>query len=445
MARILLIDDDAGGRSMAAFNLKKAGHDVDEAETGKAGLEKFRPTHDLVITDVRMPEMTGIEVTRQIHAQAPDVPVFVITAYGNVETAVEAMKAGAFDFVLKPFSRDQLLMTVDKALDRERLAKENRELKRKLAGVEREIVCVSVAMGKIIEIADRVAQSDASVLLTGESGTGKELVARRIHARSPRGDAPFVTVNCAAIPAELIEAELFGHVKGAFTGAHAARAGRFRNADSGTVFLDEVAELPMAIQAKLLGVLQERVVDVVGSDQPVGVDVRIIAATNRDLKAAVDTNAFREDLFFRLNVVEIPVPPLRERPEDVPRLAEHFVKELAPNRELTIPDDVMQALERRKWPGNVRELRNACERAVVLSAGESLQLDSLTPEPADTADGWLELPADGLSLVDLEKRVIERALARNEGNVSATARYLRIPRHILVYRIGKYGLEKPTR
>ncbi len=449
VARILFIDDDPGGREMAVYMLRKAGHAVDEASSAKEGLALFHPDrHDLVITDVRMPEMSGLDLTRALRTRAPDVPVLVITAYGSIETAVEAMKAGAHDFVVKPFSRDQLLIVVDKAAALRALSRENRELKRKLKGVERPMVFRSAAMASLIQMIDRVAQSDASVLITGESGTGKELVARRIHAQSARGEGPFVVVNCAAIPHDLLEAELFGHEKGAFTGATLARAGRFRKAHAGTLFLDEVAELPLALQVKLLRVLQEKVIDVVGSDQPVSVDVRVVAATNRDLRAEVSAGRFREELYFRLNVVELHVPPLRQRPDDIPELVRHFLRELAPDRELGVAEALIDALKGQSWPGNVRELRNACERMVVLSPGDELSLQALPGEPpagAARVDRGLTLPPDGLSLVDLERTVIERALHLKEGNIAETARYLRVPRHILVYRIEKYGITRPAK
>jgi two-component system NtrC family response regulator len=454
MARLLFIDDDAGGRQMAAYILRTAGHEVDEADSGHAGLSLFRPdAHDLVITDVRMPQLSGIDVTRQIRHRGQDTPVLVITAFGTIETAVEAMKAGAQDFVVKPFSRDQLLLVVDRALEHRQLERENRELRRKLLGIERPIIYRSAAMAETVRMADRVAQSDAVVLVTGESGTGKELIARRIHARSVRSEGPFVAVNCAAIPGDLIEAELFGHEKGAFTGAIQSRAGRFRQANGGTLFLDEVADLSLAVQGKLLRVLQESMVDVLGSDQPVRIDVRVIAATNKDLRAAVQVRAFREDLYFRLNTVELQIPPLRSRPEDIPELVSHFVDEFSPGQDVAIPDDVVTALKHRPWVGNVRELRSACERMVILCPGNILGVDVLPSETRDSdstqpdggVDGWLGLPPEGFSLLDLEKRVIERVLALKDGNISEAARYLRVPRHILVYRIEKHGISRPAK
>jgi len=453
MARILFIDDDAAGRQMAVYNLRKAGHVVDEAEDGRRGFEVFdEASHELVVTDVRMPGMSGVEVTRKLHERAPECPVLVITAYADVETAVEAIKAGAYDFVQKPFSRDQLQLVVERALQHRRLTLENRELRRQVRGIERPIVHGSAIMAETIAMVDRVAPSEASVLVTGESGTGKELVARRIHGRSNRADAPFVAVNCAGIPAQLIEAELFGHEKGAFTGAGRARSGRFRQANGGTIFLDEIGELPLASQAKLLRVLQESVVDVLGADEPVAVNVRIIAATNKDLRAEVEAGRFREDLFFRLNVVEIRVPPLRARREDIPELVRSFIVEFSAGEALAVPEEIMDALVARRWVGNVRELRNACERLVILSPTGELTASALPPEggisseqPAWEAGQGLRLPPEGISLLDLEKTVIEQALARAGGNVSQAARYLRIPRHILVYRIDKYGIKRPNK
>jgi two-component system NtrC family response regulator len=301
-------------------------------------------------------------------------------------------------------------------------------------------------------MADRVARTEATVLITGESGTGKEAVARRIHVRSPRAEKAFVAVNCAAIPAELLESELFGHARGAFTGAVRDRLGRFRQAAGGTLFLDEIGEMPLPLQAKLLRVLQEKVVDEVGGDRPIPVDVRILVATNRDLLERIREGTFREDLYYRLNVVEIRVPPLRERPEDIPPLVEHFMKEISPDREISVPPGVMEALTARPWPGNVRELKNACERMVILCRGEEVSAEDLPPAPPTSrpgepggegfTDDWPPLSAGGLSLVDLEKKVIERALRLKGGNITQAAAYLNVPRHILVYRIEKYGIRR---
>jgi two-component system NtrC family response regulator len=441
--RILFIDDDRAGREVALFNLRKAGYEVTAASDGQEGLAAFSSgKFDLVVTDVKMPGISGIEVLRRIRSQATDVPVLVITAFGNVETAVEAMKEGAYDFIGKPFHRDQLLLSVGKAFERRRLAAEVHDLRIRAGGVEREIVSVSPAMRQVLEVADRVAGTDATVLITGESGTGKEAVARRIHVRSRRAEGPFAAVNCAAIPGDLLESELFGHARGAFTGAVRDRPGRFRQASGGTIFLDEVGEIPLPLQAKLLRVLQERTVDVVGGDRPVPIDVRIVAATNRDLPSLIREGTFREDLYYRLNVVEIRVPPLRERPEDIPPLVDHFMKETGTERELTVPSAVIDELKRRPWPGNVRELKNACERMAILCSGTEVSMEDLPPAAPRSGEEWPPLPPEGLSLVDLEKRVIERAMRLKGGNITQAAAYLRIPRHILVYRIEKYGIRR---
>jgi DNA-binding NtrC family response regulator len=446
---ILLIEDDDSGRELGLYNLRKGGFVAEGAADGEAGLLLFAADrHALVITDVKMPGMSGLEVLRRVKERAPETPVLVITAHADVDLAVAAMKAGAFDFIGKPFHREHLVLTVDKALEQRRLRREIESLKIRAAGVERPLVHKSAAMARALEIADRVAPSAASVLITGESGTGKELVARRIHVRSPRAAGPFVAVNCAAIPGDLLESELFGHLRGAFTGAVRDRPGRFRQAHGGTLFLDEIGELPLPLQAKLLRVLQERQVDVVGGDAPTAVDVRVLAATNQDPHALVAAGGLRRDLLYRLNVVELPLPPLRERRGDIPALVAHFVAHFAGGRDLDVPEPVLAELSARAWPGNVRELENACERAVLLCTGPQLRLEDLPPRPpgpeAQPASGdWLpNLPEDGLSLVDLEKRVIERALQLKRGNVSQAAAYLRIPRHILAYRMEKYGLKR---
>ncbi len=444
--RILLVEDDSAGRELATYNLQKAGYSVDAVDTAELGLERFDAAkHDLVITDLRLPGKSGMDV---LAAVAPtDIPVIVITAYGDVDTAVAAMKAGAFDFVGKPFNRDHLLFVARRAIERRALSKEVRALRRAAQGVERQIIAESDPMRRLLEMTDRVADSEASALITGETGTGKELIARRLHARSPRSDGPFVAFSCAAVPPELLESELFGHEKGAFTGAIRARPGRFRSAQGGTLFLDEIGELPMALQGKLLRVLQEKVVDTIGADVARAVDVRLVAATNRDLNTMVAEGRFREDLLYRINVVELPVPSLADRPEDVEALVQHFVKGFARGRDITVPTEVLSALRSRRFPGNVRQLENACERLVILAPGDSLRLEDMPPEPSTantaSAGSWPELPPDGLSLVDLEKRVIERVLELKGGNVSQAAQYLRIPRHVLAYRMVKYDIRRP--
>ncbi len=437
----LFVDDDPTIRRVAGFNLQQAGFAVDVAEDGARALEVFDPeVHDLVVTDLSMPGVDGLQVVAEIGRRAPSVPVIVITAYGSVDKAVDAMQAGAWSFVEKPFSRARLELVVRRALETSRLRRDNRRLR----SVERPIVAVSDRMLRTLALCDRVAQAEASVLIVGESGTGKELVARRIHARSPRGEGPFVTVNCAAIPATLLEAELFGHSKGAFTGAARARPGRFRAAAGGTLFLDEVGEIPLEVQAKLLRVLQEHQVDVVGSDLPIDVDVRVIAATHRDLDRLVAERAFREDLLYRLDVLRVELAPLRERPADVEALAVAFLEELSP-RPLELSPAALQALTARSWRGNVRELRNLCERLAVLAPGPLIEASDLRPErpPPGGSASWVAGLPEGISLVDIEAQVIQHFLQRNSWNVSSTARQLGVPRHILAYRIEKHGLDGP--
>lgn len=438
MSRILLIDDDATGRRVAVHNLTRAGLLVDDAADGAEGLAAFDPErHSVVVTDLKMPGVDGMSVLATLSAQAPGVPVLVVTAFGDVDKAVEAMRAGAWDFIEKPFSRDRLELAVRRALEAASLRRENDRLRQ---GVERPMVAASEAMRAVLKLVDRAAPRALPALITGESGVGKELVARRLHARSGRR-GPFVAVNCAALPSELLESELFGHTRGAFTGAGKAREGRFRRASGGTLFLDEVGELPAALQTKLLRVLEEGLVDVVGADDPISVDVRVVAATNQDVEAQIAEGSLREDLFFRLAAVRIEVPPLRARKADIGPLAERFLCSAA-GAELSLPDEVRKELLTRPWPGNVRELRNAVERMVMLADGVEFRAADLPRPRALRSSGrsWLEEIPEELSLVDVEAAVIVHALDKHDGNVSAAARALRVPRHILVYRIEKYGL-----
>ncbi len=441
---LLLIDDDETVRRVAVHNLRRAGLQVDAVEDGAVGLQRFDPAvHHVVVTDLKMPHVDGLAVLRTVHERSPDTPVVVVTAFGDVDVAVEAMRAGAWDFVEKPFSRDRLELTVRRALEAARLRRDNRRLA--AAAGEPRLIAASPAMKDLLALADKLAASTAPVLITGESGVGKELVARRVHRRSPRAGGPFVAVNCGAIPAELMESELFGHTRGAFSGAVQARRGRFRAADGGTLFLDEVGELPAPLQSKLLRVLQEGEVDVVGADAPVSVDVRVVAATNRDVESLVADGKLREDLYYRLNVLRLDVPALRERVADIVPLARHFLDQLAPGRDLVLPDDVAAALRARPWRGNVRELRNLCERLVLLAPGDRVRLADLPADRLPPAQGdWLDMIPPDLSLMDVEEAVVRHVLDRNGWNVSAAARALGVPRHVLAYRIEKYGLQKPT-
>ncbi len=462
MARILLIDDDRSLREVVSFQLTEAGHEVLPAADGEVGLARLADKPDLVITDMKMPGIDGMEVLRTIveneDPQTP--PVIVFTAHGTVEQAVEAMRLGAFTYLLKPFSRAELVLTVEQALHTRTLEQENRRLRTMLHDrpAPGAMVYRSAVMADLIEQVKKAAPSDAAVLITGESGTGKELAARACHDLSPRWDRPFVAVNCGAIPTELMESELFGHVKGAFTGADRASAGKIRSADGGTLFLDEIAELPLALQPKLLRVLETRQVDPVGQSRPVGVDFRLVCATNRDLEQEVAAGRFREDLFFRINVLPVAIPPLRRRPQDVALLWDHFTCQHG-GQDLPSDRDLLTELEALPWRGNVRELKNLNQRLVLMRTGERLTLADLKrlalsagaaagPDPAlaqpmaDQQGSLLgPLPEDGLSLVEVEKELVTRALAKCGGNRTRTASYLGIPRHVLVYRIEKYGLD----
>lgn len=434
---ILLVDDDPTIREVGAYNLKKAGLAVEVAENGADALARFDAAeHRLVITDLSMPEVDGMALMLALHAKVPELPVIMVTAHGSVDRAVAAMQAGAWSFIEKPFSRAQLVLAAQRALETATLRADNKRLR----SVERPILGSAAATTEMLALVDRVAPSTASVLITGESGTGKELVARRIHARSPRGAKPFVAVNCAAIPGELLEAELFGHAKGAFTGAVKARPGRFRRADGGTLFLDELGEMPLAVQGKLLRVLQEGLVDVVGADAPVAVDVRVLAATNQDLDALVAEKTFRADLLFRLDVVRVQVPALRARSGDIPALAQAFLEELA-QRPLGFDAAALAELQRRPWPGNVRELRNLVERVSILAPGPAIGVHDLASGARrGGSSAWLDQLPEGISLVDVEAQVIAYTLDKEGGNVSQAARRLGVPRHILAYRIQKYGI-----
>jgi two-component system NtrC family response regulator len=445
---ILLIDDDESLRRVMEFSLTEAGYAVRAVAGGEEGLRLFeKDPFDAVVTDITMPGMSGMEVLRQVRERDARIPVIIITAYGTIESAVEAMKQGAFDYITKPFNRDELRITLEKALRMRRLEHENVELRAEIKGKYRfeEIVGTSEKVREVLETAGRVASSDASVLITGESGTGKELLARGIHYSSPRANGPFVAVNCAAIPETLIESELFGHVKGAFTGAIRDKEGKFELADGGTLFLDEIGELRVDLQSKILRALQEKTVDRVGGSRPVPVDARVIAATNRDIERAVKDGKFREDIYYRLSVITLHMPPLRERKEDIPILAEHFLKKYNKSEPVTLSPDTLEALKAYGWPGNVRELENVIQRASVLRRGNEITRaelpDKLTKEERGVEDIILNLPEEGISLEELEKSLIIKALEKHKGNQTRAAEYLGITRPTLIYRMEKYGLK----
>ncbi len=442
---ILLIDDDKSLLRVTEYNLTSAGFRVITANSGRQGLKKYgAESPDLVITDVRLGDMDGLELLEEVKKESPDTPVIVFTAHGSIEMAVNAMKKGAFNFVAKPFDRDTLRLSCLKALELKKLKSRNRILSEevnRLTGVEGMETANSV-MRELLDTALKVADSDAAVLITGESGTGKEVLARLIHQHGRRGSGPLAAVNCAAIPPNLIESELFGHIKGAFTGAVSTRKGRFQAASGGTLFLDEISELKTDMQAKLLRAVQEREVTPVGSDRGRKVDIRIIAASNKDLMEAIANGEFREDLYYRLGVIPLHIPPLRERKEDIPALIRHFLGKLGAPPEVRFGDAALAAMRNHSWPGNIRELRNAVERCVILRKGALIEGSDLNLAPPKMAatDPLPDIPDEGISLEAVEKGLIKKALEKTGGNRSAAARLLKIPRHVLIYRLEKFDL-----
>ncbi|MDA8165689.1 MAG: sigma-54 dependent transcriptional regulator [Desulfobacteraceae bacterium] len=442
---ILLIDDDESLRRVTAYNLESAGFRVIAAGSGREGLAFFREkAPDLVVTDVKLGDLSGLEILETVKKEAPETPVIVITAFGSIEMAVSAMRQGAFNFITKPFDRDTLRLSCRKALELKSLQSRNRLLAAevdRLTGAEG-IETASPAMQELVRTGLRAADSEATVLITGESGTGKEVLARLIHRHSPRRDQPLVAVSCAAIPPTLIESELFGHVKGAFTGAIASRKGRFQSASPGTLFLDEIGELALDMQAKLLRAIQEREVEPVGSDRREKVDVRIIAATNRDLQEAIRKGELREDLYYRIGVIPLHVPPLRERPEDIPLLVRHFLRKFQAPPGVRFSAAALEKMRRYSWPGNIRELQNLVERCLILRRGDTIGEEELhfSGPPAGESCLLPEIPPEGISLEAVEKGLIKKALQLSGGNRSEAARLLKIPRHVLVYRLEKFGL-----
>ena len=449
--RILVVEDEDKLRRVIQLQLVSAGFDVDQAANAEDGL-KIVDRADLVLTDLKLPNMGGLQLLGLIRRQNAQVPVIVMTAFGSIETAVESMKAGATDFVLKPFSLDHLMQVIGKALEMRALRDENRKLKEEL-GRRYEfdnIIGRSGAMQEIFATIERVGPTRATVLLAGESGVGKDLIARAIHFHSPRRDRPMVKINCSAIPENLMESELFGYEKGAFTGANLTKPGKFEQADTGTVFLDEIGDVPAVIQVKLLRILQEREFERLGSNVTRHIDVRVIAATNQDLRAALEQGTFREDLYYRLNVVPLNIPPLRERKQDIPFLANHFIHKLAADtggRVESITDRAMEKLIAYHWPGNVRELENVIERGLVMCTGTELdaadiKLESApSPGSASRAQNDSHFLPDGLSLDQYEQEIIKEALRRADGNKSQAARLLGLTRNALRYRLTQMGME----
>lgn len=447
---ILVVDDDPGQRRIIEFWLQEAGHTVVTATDGLNGLKLFQQhSPSLVITDMRMPGISGLDVMAKVKAADPEIPVVLITAFGTVADAVEAMRLGAADYILKPINADELKLNIARILERQQLEDENRYL-RNLVRTEFQfsnLIGNSSKMRDVFAVASQVARRDSTVLITGESGTGKELLAKAIHQNSTRAGKPFITVNCGALPETLIEAELFGHTKGAFTGATGERTGKFEAANEGTVFLDEIGELPLSMQVKLLRVLQEREVDKLGSSHPVKVNVRIIAATNRDLKLQVEDGEFREDLYYRLSVITIELPPLRSRREDIPFLTAHFLKRYSERYNtgrLVLEDEALDLLQKYDWPGNIRELENVIERVSVLATANTIHASDLPSEVRTSrsriAAIGLKLPEEGISLEDIEKEILVQSLEKHHWNQTRAARYLNISRKTLIYRMEKFGL-----
>lgn len=451
---ILVVDDDDAHRSMLRTMLRSWGFAVEEAADGDEAVALVRErAFDAVLTDVRMARMDGIHALKAMLEYNPALPVVLMTAFSSVETAVDALRLGAYDYLVKPLDFDLLRETLEQCIERSRHSVENRELRRQLteAAASEEIIGRSDALKRMLGFIETVAPTEATVLVTGESGTGKELVARALHAASARADKTLVTVNCAALAETLLESELFGHEKGAFTGADRRREGRFVQANGGTLFLDEIGEMPLQLQAKLLRALQQGEIQRVGSDTPITVDVRVIAATNRDLRQEVQEKRFREDLYFRLNVISIEVPPLRRRGEDIPLLAAYFLQRFAERNRKSIKGfspQAMDSLLRYSWPGNVRELENAVERAVILCNGD-LVTGAELPDNIAHAAPQEEGPAQqeslslaGMALELVERRAIEDTMRQTGDNKSEAARRLGITRATLHNKLRKYGLEQ---
>ncbi len=451
-ARVLVVDDERSMREFLEIFLRSEGYAVRTADGVSAARQELEADEfDVVITDVQMPGGTGLELLRMTQGEAPESVVIVMTAFASTETAIEAMKAGAYDYVTKPFKVDEMRVVLEKALEKKQLFSENRRLRRELSqGRDRSIVGTSPAIQRVLDMVAQVADTRANVLISGESGTGKEVVARAIHRAGERREAPFVALNCGAIPENLLESELFGHVKGAFTGAVQNKAGLFEVARAGTVFLDEIAELGLLLQVKLLRVIQERVFRRVGGTSDVRLDARIVAATNRRLADEVQAGRFREDLYYRLNVIEIPLPPLRERRDDIPLLIEHFVEKYS--RELGkrvegMDDATMARLSEYAFPGNVRELENAIERAVALCREPRIGVDLLPPALIErrALPRGARLPAAGESLDDLvsayERGLLLDALERAGGVKKRAAQRLGISFRSFRYRLEKLGLD----
>lgn len=449
--RILLADDDDSLRRVLQFKLEKSGYDVTEVADGKAALRLLEKSRfDLLLSDIKMPKVDGLELLERAKDLQPDIKIILITAHATVSQAVQAVKLGAFDYITKPFDDEQLYIALDKALAFKRLETENRDLKGRLRQQQKlpELIGVSRPFKNMMALVEKVAATDATILLIGPSGTGKEIIARTLHIRSARSGNDLITVNCAAIPRELLESELFGHVKGAFTGAIKNKKGKFELADRGTLFLDEIGELALDLQAKLLRALQERIIEPVGSESSIEIDVRVIVATNVDLQEKVRQSLFRQDLYYRLNVIPIQIPSLRERRDDVAVLVKEFVHRFAPDENIVVSDPLLRRLIDHSWPGNVRELENLIERMVILRRSNTLSPKDL---PDDFGNFYSETERESLpkssapvSFHEAEESLVRDALKRSGWNRTRAAENLKIQRHILIYRMKKYGITEKT-
>lgn len=443
--RILLADDDAALRKVIGYKLKRRGFDVVAVENGLEALVMINArAFDLLLSDMRMPRMGGLDLLEAAKKKQPNLEVVMMTAFADVSQAVKAVKLGAFDYLTKPFDDDLLFMAIDKALKFRRLEDENQKLREQLEGqAGPRVIGVSRPIKDLLAMVEKIAPSDATVLLTGESGSGKEVMARLIHHKSARRNGPFIAVNCAAIPRELIESELFGHVKGAFTGAVRDKKGKFELAEGGTLLLDEVAQLGIELQAKLLRVIQERTMESVGGEKSIEIDVRLLAATNDNLKERVEQGKFREDLFYRLNVIPLVVPTLRERREDIPLLLREFLDRFSPTERVETDQALIEKLKAYSWPGNIRELENLVERMVVLRRSNVLTADDLPVEYLSVRRAAV-VGDDEIGFHEAERQLVISALERAGWNKSKAAAQLKIHRHILIYRMKKYNIRPPA-
>src|SRR5436190_4714641 len=450
MAKLLIVDDEAGYRKVLRAIFEDEGHDVVTASDGRAALAHLaKGKRDLVISDVRMPDIDGIELLKKAREQDPDIGVVLMTAFGTIETAREAFKLGADDFIQKPFNNEELKVIVKRTLEKQAIISENRAFRnaQRQMGTLSNIVGQSEKMLELFRMIEAVARERSTILITGESGTGKELVARAIHEQSDRAGKPFIPINCGALTETLLESELFGFVKGAFTGANAGRAGVFESANNGTIFLDEIGDMPLSMQVKVLRVLQEQKVRRIGANDELSVDARVITATNRDLAPMVENGAFRQDLYYRVSVIPLHVPSLRERRDDIPHLAEHFMRKFSARsgKNVTLSDGAVVALVGRQWKGNVRELEHTIERAVALTGdGQQIAAEHCCGNGASPAYRRTEIPADGIHLPaflnGLEKEYVEEALQRATGNQTRAAALLQIPVHSLRHLLEKHNL-----